>query len=176
MRLPGRWEMLVLGVVAVAGTVAGLMAAGVRLPWSPGGRVLPPARARVYKNLDACLLTGPAGLAAPAAAQEWAGLEDASRATSARVSYLAATGAATQAQASPFLGSLLVRGCQVIVAAGSPERAAVLTDAARYPATRFVVTGAAAGPPNLTALPFAPSGLPAAIASAVEAGLRATGG
>ena len=64
----------------------------------------------------------------------------------------------------------------MIGAAGRPERAAVLTDAARFPGTRFVVTGPAAGPPNLTALPFTLSGLPAAIASAVEAGLRAAGG
>lgn len=176
MRWPGRWEMAVLGVVAVAGTVAALMVSGARLPWSPGGRALPPARARSYENVDACLLTGPRGLADPVAAQEWAGLEDASRATTARVSYLAATGPATAAGTAPFVGSLLVRGCQVIVAAGVPERAAVLADAARYPETRFVVAGPAAGAPNLAALPFTPSGLPAAIASAVESGLRAAGG
>ena len=90
--------------------------------------------------------------------------------------YLAVTGPATQAGAAPFVGSLLVRHCRVIVAAGGPERAAVLADAARYPATRFVVTGAATGPPNVSALPFSTSGLRAAIASAVQAGIRAAGG
>ena len=57
-----------------------------------GGRALPPARARVYESVDACLLTGARGLSDPAAAQDWAGMEAASRATSARVSYLAVTG------------------------------------------------------------------------------------
>ncbi len=160
----------------MAGVAIGLVVSGTPLPWSSGGRALPPVRARVYENVDACLLTSAAGLADPAAAQEWAGLEDASRATSARVSYLAVTGPATEANAAPFVGSLLVRDCRVIVAAGGPERAAVLADAARFPGTRFVVTGAAAGPSNVSALPFTPSGLRAAIAVAVEAGVRAAGG
>ncbi len=175
-RWPGVWVWLTLGSAAVAGVAVGLVVSGSPLPWSSGGRVLPPVRARVYENVDACLLTSAAGLADPAAAQEWAGLEDASRATSARVSYLAVTGPATEANAAPFVGSLLVRDCRVIVAAGDPERAAVLADAARFPGTRFVVTGAATGPPNVSALPFTPSGLRAAIAAAVEAGVRAAGG
>src|SRR5947208_6385650 len=66
------------------------------------------------------------GLAGPVASQVWAGMEDASRATSARVSYLAVTGPATQAQAAPFAGTLLVRGCKVVVVSGAVERAAVL--------------------------------------------------
>ena len=118
-RLPGRWVLfgVCAAVVVVVGT--GLAVSGAPLPWSPsGGRVLPPTRARVYENVDACLLTGAQGLADPTAAQAWAGMEAASQATSARVSYLAVTGPATLAAAEPFAGSLLVQGCKVIVASG----------------------------------------------------------
>ena len=110
-------------------------------------RALPPARARVYESVDACLLTGAQGLSDPAAAQAWAGLEAASRATSARVSYLAVTGPATLAAAEPFAGSLLVQGCKVIVASGTAERAAALAEAGQFGSVRFVVTGPAAGKP-----------------------------
>jgi hypothetical protein len=175
MRLPGRWVWLTLGGVAVAGAALGLVVPGVRWPGS-GGRSLPPSRARVYENVDACLLTGSRGLADPAAAQVWAGMEDASRATTARVSYLAVTGPATEAEAVPFVGSLLVRGCRVIVASGAAEQAAVLADAGRFPGTRFVVTGPATGPANVTALVFTTSGLRAAVAGAVESGVHAAGG
>ena len=175
-RLPGRW--LLLGVcTAAAGAGVGLAVSGAPLPWSPAGRVLPPARARAYESVDACLLTGPQGLADPTAAQAWAGMEDASRATSAQVSYLAVTGPATEAAAEPFAGSLLVRGCNVVVASGAAERAAALAEAGRFGSVRFVVEGPVpGGPSNVTALAFTPSGLQASVASAVEAGLQAAGG
>lgn len=176
MRFPGRWVLLGLGV-AVAGVGVGLAVSGAPLPWSPGGQTLPPARARVYESVDACLLTGAQGLADPDASQVWAGMQDASKATTARVSYLAVTGPATQAQAAPFAGTLLVRGCKVVVASGEAERAAVLADAARFGSVRFVVEGAAPGsPPNVTALVFTTSGVRAGVASAVEAGVHAAGG
>lgn len=139
-RLRGHW--VVLGLCsAAAGAGIALAVSGAPLPWSSGGRTLPPARARVYENVDACLLTGASGLADPQAAQAWTGMEQASEATSARVSYLAVTGPATEAEAIPFAGSLLVRGCKVIVAAGAPERAAALADAGQHGSVRFVVTG-----------------------------------
>jgi basic membrane lipoprotein Med (substrate-binding protein (PBP1-ABC) superfamily) len=177
MRLWGRWVLVGLGT-AVVGVGIGLAVSGGPLPWSSsGGRALPPARARVYESVDACLLTGSQGLADPVAAQVWAGMEDASKATSARVSYLAVTGPATQAQATPFAGTLLLRGCKVVVASGPAERAAVLAEAARFASVRFVVEGAAPGsPPNVTALAFSTSGVRASVASAVEDGVRAAGG
>jgi hypothetical protein len=176
-RSPGRWVLLGAGAAAVAAAGMGIGLAVSGTPWSPGGRVLPPARARAYESVDACLLTGARGLADPAAAQAWAGMEDASQATSARVSYLAVTGPATVAAAEPFAGSLLVQGCTVIVASGAAERAAALAEAGQFGSVRFVVTGPAAGsPPNVTALAFTPSGLAASVASAVETGVHAAGG
>lgn len=35
----------------------------------------------------------------------------------------------------PVAGSLLVRGCRVVVASGAPERPAVLAEAGRFPGT-----------------------------------------
>lgn len=156
---------------SAAGVTTGLLIAG-----SGGGTSLPPVRARVYENVDACLLTGKQGVSDPAAAQAWAGMEDASRATSARVSYLAVSGPATEADASTFLGSLLVRGCRVIVAWGAPERAAALAEARQFGRVRFVVAGNASGPANVTAVVFAPSGMRAAVAAAVESGIHSAGG
>jgi hypothetical protein len=58
-------------------------------------------------------------------------------------------------------------------AAGAPPR----TEAGQFGSVRFVVAGAAAGsPPNVTALPFTTSGLRAAVASAVTAGVHAAAG
>jgi hypothetical protein len=68
MRVPGRWVLLGLGI-ALVGTGIGLAVSGAPLPWSPGGRVLPSARARVYESVDACLLTGSQGLADPVTSQ-----------------------------------------------------------------------------------------------------------
>jgi hypothetical protein len=176
MRVPGRWVVLGLGTVLV-GVGIGLAVSGAPLPWSSSGRALPPVRARVYESVDACLLTGSQGLADPVTSQFWAGMEDASKATSARVSYLAVTGPATQAEAAPFAGTLLLRGCKVVVASGSAERAAVLAEAARFGSVRFVVEGAAPGSPaNVTALVFSTAGLRAGVASAVEDGVHAAGG
>jgi hypothetical protein len=104
-------------------------------------------------------------------------MEDASKSTTARVSYLAVTGPPTQTGAAPFVGSLLVSGCKVVVASGTAERAAALADAGKFNAVRFVVTGAAAGSPaNVTALAFASSGLRSTVASAVTADVHAVGG
>jgi hypothetical protein len=175
-RLPGRWLLLGLCTV-VAGVGIGLTLSGSPLPWSAGGRVLPPARARAYENVDACLLAGSEGLADPTAAQVWAGMEDASKATTARVSYLAVTGPPTEAAAEPYVGSLLVAGCKVVVASGSAERAAALADAGKFSSVRFIVQGAAGGsPPNVTAVAFASSGLRATMATAVTADVHAAGG
>jgi basic membrane lipoprotein Med (substrate-binding protein (PBP1-ABC) superfamily) len=152
MRLLSGRVVLALTIVAAA-AVAGLLLSGVF-----GGGSLPAARARAYVNVDACLLTGPGGVSDPAVAPVWAGMEQASLPTRVRVSYLSVTGPATQANAAPFLGSLLVRGCKVIVAAGTPERAAVLADAGKFPAVKFVIFGAGSAPSNVTVLAFAAAG------------------
>jgi hypothetical protein len=51
-RLPGPWVLLGVCAAAVAAGV-GLAVSGGPSLWSPGGRALPSARARVYENVDA---------------------------------------------------------------------------------------------------------------------------
>jgi hypothetical protein len=79
MRWPGRRGWLLLAVVAVG------VGAGLAVIESPGGQPLPSARARVYLNVDACLLSGPRGVSAASDSAVWAGMEDASLDTRARV-------------------------------------------------------------------------------------------
>jgi hypothetical protein len=94
-------------------------------------------------------------------------MRDVSASGRAHVSYLQVSGPATEGNAVSFLGSLLVRGCKVVVAVGTPERSAVLADAERFPDVRFVVLGAGRAQANVTALAFEPSGMRAAVADAV---------
>jgi hypothetical protein len=168
MRWPGRGVLAVL-VMAVA---AGVVVAALWISGTFSGGSGPAVRARVYANVDACLLTGSRGLSDPAAAPVWAGMEDASLSTRARVSYLSVPGQATEANALPVLGSLLVMGCKVIVAEGDPERAAVLADAPRFPAVKFVVFGAGTAPSNVTVLAFQPARVRSSVSGVVSAAVR----
>jgi hypothetical protein len=143
-------------VVAAAGVTAGLLLSGA----GSGG---PVSRARLYANVDECLLTGAQGVSAAPDSQVWQTMEDVSLATRARVSYLQVEGPATAANAAGFLGSLLVRGCRVVVAADGPERAAVLAAAPRFPSVRFVVVGD--GSAHVTGVPASLTGLRSAITS-----------
>ncbi|WP_328456734.1 hypothetical protein [Amycolatopsis sp. NBC_00438] len=133
------WWAVVAGVILVAGVAV--------LLWWPRGddRGLPPARARVYADYSACLLTGPEGLAAPGVAPVWAGLQDASGDTGTKVSYLAAAGPATDANYLPYLNSLAQRRCDVVLTVGEPGTAVALAQAGTHPAIRFVAIGAAGG-------------------------------
>jgi hypothetical protein len=153
--------------VAVAGVTAGLLASSL----SGCGQSPPAARVRVYADVDACLLAGPGGVSDPAVAPAWAGMEDVSAAGRAKVSYLTVTGPATTANALPYLNSLILRKCAVVVAAGGPERAAALADARQFPSVRFVLvgaTGAGQVPPNVDALAAQGAGARAAVAGAIN--------
>src|ERR1051326_1434273 len=77
------WVPLAFGAAVVVGGV------GWSLIPADNGRHLPPTRARAYRDVSACLLTGGRGIADPQAAAAWSGMEDASATTHARVTYLA---------------------------------------------------------------------------------------
>lgn len=128
----------------------------------------PVARARTYTNSQACLLTGEHGLADTAAAALWAGMQQASLTTHTKVSHLAVTGPQTGDNASTFLGSLLIRHCEVVLAAGQPERDAVAQQASRYASVRFGVVGGTATAPNITVLSGNAAAIRAAAAHAVS--------
>jgi basic membrane lipoprotein Med (substrate-binding protein (PBP1-ABC) superfamily) len=117
--------------------------------WWPHGRPSVPLRARQYTNFTACLLTDSGGIAAPPAATVWAGMQDASTATRAKVQYLAVVGPQTQANAETFLTSLAQGRCNLILAAGPLATSVVRTGAPTYPGVRFVVVGSGASGSNV---------------------------
>lgn len=149
--LSRRGRAITLGVTALA--AAGAITAGVLISLGPQ------PRARLYLAFTACLLTDAHGLTGPQAAPVWAGMQDASLATHAKVEYLPVMSGPTAADAAPFLASLAARQCRVIVAAGPAPAAAVAASARRYPAIRFAVAGAHATGRNITQLPGTPTTL-----------------
>jgi basic membrane lipoprotein Med (substrate-binding protein (PBP1-ABC) superfamily) len=171
MRDHRRWFPLV-STVAVLATSA-VAVSGCSTP----GPARPAPRARAYSSVKACLLTGAQGVAGSPATQVWAGMQDASLKTHAEVSYLAVSGPTTKANALPFLGSLLVEHCAVVVASGSAEQAAALADAAKFPAVRFVMAGAAddgpVGGSNVSAVSAGSAGSSGGLRGAVEAAVEA---
>jgi basic membrane lipoprotein Med (substrate-binding protein (PBP1-ABC) superfamily) len=138
-RVRGWWFVAAGACAAMAG-----LAAGLALAFTGGAAAPQAAGARQYSDFQACLLTGERGLADPAAAPLWAGMEQASLVTHARVSYLAVAGPQTAANALPVLGSLLVQHCGLVLAAGQAEREAVAERAREYPSVKFAVRDGAA--------------------------------
>ena len=137
MRAQMRWFFAVAAVFAAACTVTGC---------GSGSQPASAPRARAYTNYRACLLTGVRGIADPIAAPAWAGMQSASLATHAKVSYLAVSGAQTEANAATYVGTLVVQQCDVIIAAGAAEQAAVIADAGQFRSVRFAVASTAQGP------------------------------
>ena len=131
------------------------------------------ARARQYTAAQACLLTDARGITGSQTAPVWQGLEDASLATHAKVTYLATSGPATAANAIPYANSLIQQHCDVILAVGDPETGAAAHIARTAPKTRFVLVGSGTGTTthNVTELRLSPS-TRGQVARAVEADLR----
>ena len=152
---------------AAAGAIAAGLAVGLALTFA-GGTPSPAASGRLYTNFQACLLTGERGLADPAAAPLWAGMEQASLVTHAKVSYLVVAGPQTTGNALPVLGSLLVRHCGVVLAAGQAERDAVAERARQYPSVKFAVVGGISTTPNMTVLSGSAAAVRDGAASAVS--------
>jgi basic membrane lipoprotein Med (substrate-binding protein (PBP1-ABC) superfamily) len=126
-----RWWLVAAATVVV---LAGLAA------WIWWPRPAPP-RARQYLAFTACLLTDGQGLAGSPAHATWSGMQDASLATRAKVEYLAVPGHAGQADALPYVTSLVQRRCDVVLAVGTAQVTAVTAVAPRYPHTHFVTIG-----------------------------------
>jgi hypothetical protein len=124
----------------------------VVLVMRPHGRQLPPPRARVYRDVSVCLLTGSTGLADPLATAVWSGMEDASTATLIRVSYVAVAGPDTVANALPYAASLVQRRCTIIVAVGAAEVSATAQQAGQQVGIRFVLVGDGSASSNVSAV------------------------
>jgi len=129
-------------VVAVTGAVVALW------PSSPAA-----ARARGYQDVTACLLTDERGLAGQQAGAAWAGMQDASATSHARVQYVAALGPQSPSAARTYLAGLVQRRCTVILASGTAPTRAVTAVAATHLEIRFVTVGGTAHTSNLDAVP-----------------------
>jgi basic membrane lipoprotein Med (substrate-binding protein (PBP1-ABC) superfamily) len=107
---------------------------------------------RQYLEFTACLLTEGGGVAGPEAAPVWAGMQDASLATRAKVQYLAVSGPQTVDNAVLFASSLAQNRCNLVFAAGDVQTSAVVKVAPRFPGTAFVVVGSGASASNVSRL------------------------
>lgn len=137
----------------------------------PGAKPAP--RARQYSAFTVCLLTDARGIAGDAASPVWAGMQDASLATHAKVSFLAVPGPDTVANARPYLVGLVQKKCQVIVAVGPAEVGAVRLVAVGYPQVRFAVVDQGAASANVIVVNAASSDeVRAAVDSLVSSEVR----
>lgn len=156
---------------------AALVVLGVGLVWTlwPAPAAEPP-RARQYLDFTACLLTGEQGIADAAAAPAWAGLQDASLATHAKVQYLAVTGPQTVENATPFLASLAQAGCNLVFAAGDVPVAAIDQHHKEFPAVRFFPVGGGLPQSNVSpVLGQAPDEIRAAVDGVLTRAVAADG-
>jgi hypothetical protein len=135
-----RWLLLLLAFSVAAGLTV----------WTLWPSTPPPPRARQYLAVTACLLTDERGLAGGPVAPVWAGMQDASLTTGVKVQYLPTLGASTASDASAYLASLVQRHCDLIVAVGQAQVAAVGADASRYRNARFVAVGSVPPGKNVT--------------------------
>lgn len=147
----GRFSGTRMRVLIPAGVVA--IIAGVTWMLWPSNEVKAPApRARQYSDFSACLLTDEAGVGSQQARPVWAGMQRASAQTSAKVSFLEAIGPADADNISSYLNTLLQRRCDVVLAAGAPQVAAVVAEASSAPGTHFIVVGAPSPGANVASL------------------------
>jgi basic membrane lipoprotein Med (substrate-binding protein (PBP1-ABC) superfamily) len=136
----------------VAAVVLAAIIAGVIVENS-GNTPPAAARARVYRNLDTCLLTDPHGITSGPGLQAWQGLQAYSHLTAVRVSYVQVAGPDTAATARQFLNGLLQRHCQLIVTVGNSQNAAAEEASPTTPNTRFLIIGTPTHLlPNVTAI------------------------
>ncbi|MDF3301625.1 hypothetical protein [Streptomyces tropicalis] len=165
--LRGRTVALAAGATAV---VAALVVAGVLFLGHDDRPPIPDTRARHYTETDACLLTGKDGITGSGAAV-WQGMQDASLATHARVSWTQVSGEQSVGNARPFLNGMLQRSCDVVLAVGRPETAAASEAAPRQKKVAFVLVGGGRAGAN-TSTVAAGDGVRAGVAAAVERAVR----
>ena len=144
-----RWWLVGAGVLVVVVVLL------VTLWPSSSARVLPPTRARQYTAFQACLLTGAQGLADPAVRPVWSGMQDASLATHAKVSYLAVAGPQTTGNAEPYANTLVERHCSLVIGVGKSQVDAIESIAKANPHTRFAVVD---GPAKVNVTAITPTG------------------
>lgn len=167
-RLLTRHPRAATAVAATAGAAVVIVLAlwpGTRS--APAAVTPPPTRARAYTDYSACLLTGPTGIADAQAAPVWAGLQSASGATRAQASYLQLQGPQTAANAASYVNALALRGCSLILTAGTVPGQGADARAGAFPRIRFITVDAPTGASaNLTAVA---SAAPATVTKQISA-------
>jgi basic membrane lipoprotein Med (substrate-binding protein (PBP1-ABC) superfamily) len=153
-----------VAVVVAAAVALSLYLTASKKPVVDGGR---------YLAFTSCLLTDSHGLSGEPAAAAWAGLQQAANATRMQAQYLEVPASATDA--APYLASLVVRHCGVVVAAGPVEAAAVRAEARRYSDVRFVVIGGAPAGANVVVVKGSAARIPAQVDAQVTRALQASG-
>jgi basic membrane lipoprotein Med (substrate-binding protein (PBP1-ABC) superfamily) len=139
-------------LIAAAAIGAGVLASSTT-PRTTPRPYTPVRRARTYSAYTACLLTGPNGITEAASAPVWAGMESASDATHAQVSYLALQGPQTSSNAADYINALAMRGCTLILTSGTTAGQGAANRAAALPRIDFITVGAPAGKAaNVTAV------------------------
>jgi basic membrane lipoprotein Med (substrate-binding protein (PBP1-ABC) superfamily) len=123
-------------------------------------------RARQYTAFKSCLLTNAKGISEKPASAVWQGMQQASLKTHSKVQYLANT-EVKSTNAVPYLGSLLQTRCDLIIAVGDTQTAAVSASAGSHPDTKFVVVGTTAKLPNVTSVNSTAEDVPNQIARLV---------
>ncbi len=156
---------------------AGVVIAGL-LTWIlwPAAPAPEPPRARQYLAFTACLLTDQHGVQGPDAAPVWAGMQDASLKTRAKVQYLEVSGPQTPENAATFVNSLAQGKCDQVFAAGSTQAEATVNSAGTFPKVKFYVVGKRTGPNNLSILDArTPEAIRSAVADTITSAVNRSG-
>ncbi|HEX6500821.1 MAG TPA: hypothetical protein VF054_17590 [Micromonosporaceae bacterium] len=110
---------------------------------------------------------------AGSAAAVWAGMQDASLATHAKVQYLSVAGPQTADNAAPFLAGLAQGHCDLVFVAGEAPVAAVRSTAPTFPRVTFYVLGQTEPRSNVSIVDASsPETIRTAVARIVKAGVQ----
>jgi hypothetical protein len=121
---------------AIAG-LAAILAVVAWVAWPPPTPKDPP-RAREHRDFDMCILTDNQGLRSAPAAKTWAALQEVSKRTTVRLSYLTVSGEQTEERAKQFLATQVQQRCIIIVAVGQTQTAAANAVKSTYPQVSFL--------------------------------------
>lgn len=121
--------------------------------------ITPEVRSAPYSSYSACLLTDKAGLADPTAKATWAGMQAAAGRTHAQVRYLTLQGSETASNAGVYINTFALRGCSMVLAAGSVPAAGAQARAGYWPHLPVVAVVPAASAATPSSAPSAPANL-----------------
>jgi basic membrane lipoprotein Med (substrate-binding protein (PBP1-ABC) superfamily) len=129
-----RWLIAVTAVTVVA-----ILTIGLTLLLNDHGRRIPPARTRTTIAFTACLLTDAHGVTGTTAAPAWQGILKAQAATNMKAQSLQVTEKGRVAEAVIGVNTLAQRSCNLVIATGELQTAAVWQQATTFRRQHFLV-------------------------------------